>query len=337
MKTYSKILLVHTAFVGDVILITPLIRALMHIYPNAVIDVLVIPETSGILANNPHIREIHRFNKRKNKFNSFLKTLIMLKKEKYDLTMLPHSSMTTALLTFFAGIKRRIGFDRNSARYLLTDKVTFRQGVHRIEKNLDLLKPLTTENFSLQTELYPSAEAEIKINKIIKDNSLSTKNLIALSPGSVWHTKRWNAENYRVLVQRLTERGYDAILIGAPNERELCEYVKGKSSAVNLAGKTTILESASVLDKCRLLICNDSGAMHIANAMQIDVLVFFGPTVQSMGYFPFRETDKVMEVELDCRPCSNHGTNECPLGHHNCMKFITVDSVIDYIEKKLER
>jgi heptosyltransferase-2 len=335
MTEHSKILLVHTAFVGDVILTTPLIKALRQIYPESTIDVLVIPETAGILSNNPDINKIHAFDKRKNKFKSFFKTVFHLKREKYDLALLPHSSFTTGLLVLSAGIKRRIGFDRNFSRYFLTDKIKFRQNVHRTYKNLDLMKPLSNLEFSNQTALYPSAEDKEKINAILSRSNIEDSNLIAVSPGSMWETKKWPEDYYRELVQRLRTQGYQVVLIGAPNEKELCERVKDRSNSINAAGATNILESAALLEKCELLICNDSGAMHIANAMKTDVVAFFGPTVQSMGYAPIHENDKVMEVNLDCRPCSNHGSDDCPLGHHNCMKYVTVDLVEEFVKLKL--
>jgi len=81
----------------------------------------------------------------------------------------------------------------------------------------------------------------------------------------------------------------------------------------------------------RLMICNDSGALHIANAMKVKVFAFFGPTVTSIGYYPYRKGDRVFEVDLDCRPCGSHGGNKCPLKHHNCMQQISVESVLDAI------
>ncbi|MCB0751260.1 MAG: glycosyltransferase family 9 protein, partial [Ignavibacteriae bacterium] len=100
------------------------------------------------------------------------------------------------------------------------------------------------------------------------------------------------------------------------------------------AGKLSLLESVAVVELCDIMICNDSGALHIADAVKTDVISFFGPTVKSIGYFPYRENDKVLEVELDCRPCSSHGTNKCPLEHHNCMKMIEPDFVVQEVIKR---
>jgi len=330
---FHSILIVHTAFIGDVILITPLIRAVRQIFQDAEIDVLVIPQTAGLLDNNPNIRAIHLFDKRQNKFRSFFRTASRLRKERYDAAFLPHSSFTTIALVMLSGIKERIGFDRNVSRYLLTKSVPFRNSVHRLEKNLDLIRPFSNSIFDMQTELYsnPSTREAVKqrLSRHFED-----KRLVAIAPGSVWNTKRWPEEYYAQIVKLLSERGFGIVLVGSSKERPLCERIQSPDS-LNLAGETSFLESAAVLEKCELLICNDSGAMHIANAVKTTVAAFFGPTVRSIGYFPYREDDIVLEVNLDCRPCSSHGGDKCPLGHHNCMKHLSVESAFDVIIQKL--
>ena len=124
------------------------------------------------------------------------------------------------------------------------------------------------------------------------------------------------------------------VFIGSPEERSICEQIDPGSRTLNLAGKLSLLESAAVISKCDLMVCNDSGAMHIANAVKTDVFVFFGPTVQRIGYSPFGERDEVFELPLECRPCSSHGTKTCPLGHHDCMKLIYSETVLAKVQEK---
>lgn len=332
---FQKILIVHTAFVGDVILVTPLIRAVKQVFPDAQIDVLVIPETSGLLSNNPNIRAVQIFDKRQDKFRSFFRTVSRLRREKYDAAFLPHSSFTTIALVTFSGIKERIGFDRNVSKYFLTKRVPFRNGVHRLEKNLDLIRPFSNSLFDLQTELFPDPSVRDGIGQRLNRHFGEGTKVVAVAPGSVWNTKRWPEEHYVKLVKLLSDRGFGIVLIGSKEERPLCERIQPPGSSLNLAGETDFLESAAVLEKCKLLICNDSGAMHIANAVKTDVVAFFGPTVKAIGYFPYRQEDIVLETDLECRPCSSHGGDKCPLGHHNCMKQLSVEIAFDAIIKKL--
>lgn len=331
----KKILIVQTAFIGDVILVTPLIREVKNFFPKATIDVMVTPETSSIILNNPNIESVLLFDKRKNKVGSFLKTLSVIKNKKYDIAFSPHSSITTALLLFFPGIPIRVGFARWLARKFLTHKVYNIGKYHKIEKNLRLLTPFTDEKFSLQTEVFPTDQMKTNARKLLSELSDSTRKMIAIAPGSNWFTKRWPKEYYQDLVKQLVELGFGVVFIGSNLERDLCEEIKPEKNVLNLAGELSIIESAAVIEKCDLMICNDSGALHIANAVQTDVMAFFGPTVQSIGYYPFREDDSVLEVDLDCRPCSTHGENTCKFGHHNCMRLIEPTRVTQEVKMKL--
>jgi heptosyltransferase-2 len=324
----SKILIVQTAFIGDVIIITPLIKAVKELYPTSLIDVMVIPQTAGVLDNNPNINEIVLFDKRKNKLFSFLKTLQILKTNRYDIAISPHSSVTTALLLKFAKIPMRIGFDRWSAAKYLTHKVPHPDGIHKTKKNLTLLSVLSDKEFANQTELFPSPEMEKKADDLLKKLRDDSKQIIAIAPGSVWNTKKWPTEYYNQLANQLSENNFGVVLIGSKDEKNICDEVLPVKNGINLADKLSLLESAAVISKCDLMICNDSGALHISNAVKTDLFAFFGPTVQTIGYFPFRENDFVFELEMDCRPCGSHGGKECPLKHHNCMKMILPKEVL---------
>ncbi len=334
-----RILIVQTAFLGDVILVTPLIAAAHERFPQAEIDALVLPQTQIALQNNPHIRQVLLFDKRTDKLRSFWKTLKEIRKNHYDAAITPHSSTTTALLLFLAGIKIRVGFNRWTARYFLTHKAPHpARGMHKIDKNMGLLTALDGKSQQAATALYPSEADRQKAAGLLQPLLQDGQPLIALAPGSVWFTKRWPARHYSALSRLLADAGYGLVFIGAPDEQELCAQVIRQSGAdaLNLAGELSILESAAVIGRCDLIICNDSGALHLANAMQTDVFAFFGPTVQSIGYYPYRKNDRVFELEMDCRPCGSHGANTCPLGHHHCMENITPLSVFDAVQRKFK-
>ena len=295
---------------------------------------MVIPQTAGVLANNPNINKIVLFDKRKNKLLAFIKTLIALKKNSYDVAITPHSSVTTVLLLKYAGIKIRIGFDRWSASKYLTHKVPHPDGIHKTLKNLGLLSLVTSKSFPNQTELFPSSISFSKAEELLVELKSSNKRIIAIAPGSVWFTKKWPTEYYKLLSQLLVENNFGVVLIGSKDERDICKQVMPDNNGINLAGELTLLESAAVISKSDLMICNDSGALHIANAMQTDVFAFFGPTIQSIGYFPFRKNDFVFEKDMNCRPCGSHGGNTCPLKHHECMKEITPQQVLKKVIDK---
>lgn len=327
-------MIVQTAFIGDVILITPLIRAVKKLFPEALLDVMVTPQAANILDNNPHINSVILFDKRKNKVRAFFRTLTLLKKTGYDLIISPHSSFTTGLLLFLSKIPIRVGFARWTSQYFLTHRLEHLKRTLKIRKNLHLLSVFSQEEFSIQTELFPSEEMFTKAADLLSVLKHDSKKVIAVAPGSNWFTKRWPEEYYRELVSQLHKQNYGIVFIGSPDEREICDELTPVDNSINLAGTLSLIESAAVISKCDLLICNDSGAMHLANAVNTDVFVFFGPTVQRIGYSPIGKHDIVFEVELDCRPCGSHGGRSCPLGHHNCMKKISVATVQEKINEK---
>ncbi|MDD3050241.1 MAG: lipopolysaccharide heptosyltransferase II [Candidatus Cloacimonetes bacterium] len=331
----KRILVIHTAFIGDVILMTAFIKKLKLTFPESKIDVVVVPVTAGILKNNPNIRDIIQFNKRDNKFLTLLKLISRIKEQNYDEAYLLHSSLTSSFLAYFGKVKHRIGFDRGISRYLLTKRVTFRKNTLRLWKNLDLLELSVGEDKNIETEIFLSAEDYQKADVLLAP--LKDKQLIAIAPGSVWFTKRWPEEYYKQLCKRIIdETPLGLVFIGSKAEKELCQRIMPDRNSINLAGLTTLTESAACIERCRLMICNDSGALHIANAVKTDVVAFFGPTVRALGYFPYRNDDIVLErEEQNCRPCGNHGHSQCPLGHHNCMKSIKAYTVFTEIVKRI--
>jgi heptosyltransferase-2 len=141
------------------------------------------------------------------------------------------------------------------------------------------------------------------------------------------------------LCRDLASEGWYLIFIGSKAERELCDriIIRTGIEAANCCGDFSITASAALLSQCNALICNDSGALHIGNAVKIPVFAFFGPTVKRFGYFPFGENDTLFEVDLNCRPCGMHGHEKCPLGHHNCMRMLKPDQILPVILRTIRK
>ena len=193
MEEYKKILIIQTAFLGDVILTTPLIRALKETFPESEIDILTIPETSIIFRENPFINKILQFNKRKliNKIFSFLSLIFKLRKERHDLAISIQSSLTSSFLMLLGNIPTRLGFSRQK---LLTNSVPHTKRVHKIEKILRLMEPFTKKKFDIQTDLFWTDNEEKKTKQIVEKNRKDHKYMVGIAPGSIWKTKRWSKE-----------------------------------------------------------------------------------------------------------------------------------------------
>jgi len=333
-RKLNRILIIQTAFLGDVILATPLVRALKQTLPGARLEVLLIPETRTILRHNPYISDILTFDKRKlrNKFFSLFRLILEIQKRQYDLAISVQSSLTSSLIMVLGGIPMRLGFSRQK---FLTHAVPHPSGLHKIQKVLRLMEPLTDQKFDMQTELHWTAAEADRADQIITPLRERRTPIVGIAPGSIWYTKRWLKEYYAELVNLLEHEHIQSVLIGGAEDHRLCEFIRAGSNAINLAGALSVLESAALIERLDLMVTNDSAPLHIANAVKTDVIAIFGPTVTDFGFYPFRKNDLVIEVELDCRPCSSHGGKKCPLKHHHCMKNILPERVFNAIIAKL--
>ncbi len=326
----KRILVIQTAFLGDLIMSTPIFKALKEIWPNALIDVLVIPETASVLGNNPYIHNIYCFDKRKkiNKLKSFIPLILRLGRNNYEIAFSVQSSYTSSLIMFLAGIRTRVGYSKQK---LLTNKITQNKNLHIRDRVLLLIKEFSNILPDNETKIFLDDQIKAKI-KLLTKNDINKKK-IAIAPGSVWATKKW-PENYFIeLIKMLKE--HSIYLIGGPDDKVLCQRILNNSehnNITNFAGELSIIESSTLISMMELTICNDSGPLHMANAVETPVFAFFGPTVKAFGCYPYRENDRLLEVEMDCRPCSKHGRDNCPKKHHKCMINITPDHVYTQIE-----
>lgn len=333
-NSISKVLIIQTAFIGDAILSTTVFKGIKKVLPNASLDVLAIPQTSNLFYNNPNIENVYEFNKRKfyNRVTSFFKILSLIKKNKYDLAISIQSSFTSSVLMKFGGVKFRIGYPRQK---LLTHTIKLKKGLHIRKRVLRLLEPICNKTIlDDETELFWSIDESNRISKIAELESSKLK--IAIAPGSAQFTKQWPKEYFGRLIKKLEENNFNVFLIGGKEDRYLCDEIVAKHdlSAVNLSGDLTLLDSAALINKVDLVISNDSAPLHIANAVKTDVFAIFGPTVKRFGFYPYRENDKILEVELDCRPCGKHGGDKCPLEHFKCMVELTPEIVFEEVKNK---
>ncbi|MCI0698071.1 lipopolysaccharide heptosyltransferase II [candidate division KSB1 bacterium] len=331
MANGKKILIVQTAFIGDVILATPLAEAAQQKFPGSHIDFMAIPAAANLLEKNPFVHRVLIFDKRGNQrgLTALWKMAARLQQEHYDLALVPHRSLRSALLVWLAKIPQRIGFDRSAGAWLFTKRVLYRQK-HEVERNLDLLRALNgTISISSPKIIWDEKDTQI-VDSFCGDNTIKGRWFCALAPGSVWATKRWPAERFAELARRLiAETGAQIYLIGGQSDAELCARLAREigEACINTAGKLTLRQSAALLDRCQILVSNDSAPTHLGVATRCKVITIFGPTVPAFGFAPFGDGHVVIEKNLPCRPCSSHGSKQCPIGTHACMLEISVQEV----------
>ena len=339
----KKILVIQTAFLGDVVLTTPLLGAIKDGFPKARLSVLVIPRTKEILAGHPDVDEVLVYDKKGDQrgLRGLLRTAKRLERCGFDLCFLPHRSFRSAILATLGRIPRRIGFGRSAGSLLYTDRVVRDQARHEVDRILSLLAPLDIEPASATRHPRVAVDpaAQDAVDRILKTEGIKPGDcLIGMAPGSVWATKRWLPEGFAAVADALMDTYHSRILLIGSKEDEavIKEMIaRSRQKLVNLAGQP-ITELVATLSRCRLLITNDNGAMHIGTALGVPIVAIFGSTSPGGGYGPYTKTAEIVEHTLPCRPCGKHGHAKCPLGHFNCMKQITSGEVMAGVEKMMK-
>lgn len=171
-----------------------------------------------------------------------------------------------------------------------------------------------------------------KSRTIWRELDLQGRPLVVLAPSSVWKTKMWKAEGFAEVARSLSRANFRVVVMGAPEEKDLCQWVATEApGAVSIAGRCGIFESAEILAHAELLVCNDSGAMHMAAAAGVPTVSVFGPTVLEFGYRPWQTAARVVQVsrsQVPCRPCGKHGAKSCPIQTHECMQKVSAQDVV---------
>lgn len=324
----KSILVIQTAFIGDIIMSSPLFEGLKKIYPEATIDVVVNSKYTALLSNHPHIRKVYGFDKTSHKFLNLLQLILKLRKSHYDLAVSMQRHLSSSLMMVLGGVKKRVG---SSKQKMLTHAVTFPAGIHNREKAGLLLKMVRKGTYDLQTRLYPSEKDKEAAGSLVRNNR---RFKLGVAPGSVWETKKWPKEYYIEAINRMADEADIYLIGGGRDDIILCQEIVDKldrPDIVNTAGQLSLLASAALIEQLDLLLCNDSAPLHMANAMKTPVFAFFGPTVKRFGCYPYQPNDNILEIDLYCRPCTKHGSKICPEGHFRCMKEIEPQRVVDEI------
>jgi len=295
------------------------------------------------LKAHPDVRRVIPYDKRgtDSGISGLFRLRAILRAQRYDLALVPHRSLRSALLAAFAAVPRRIGFATSAGKFLMTDVVVYRNDLHEVDRNLELLRAVQiVPDRKDHPHLYPSSMDMLTVDQFLLSHGIpDTIRLIGMAPGTVWNTKRWPKEGFIALNEKLRADGFHVVLIGGKEDAALCREICSAaqdSSVSSSAGVFSLLQSAEMIRRCRLLICNDSAPMHLAVAMQTPVVAIFGATIPEFGFAPFGKYDVVLETKgLSCRPCSIHGGDRCPISTFDCMVRISAEQVYARVHEVL--
>ena len=324
----KKILVIQTAFIGDVVLATALIENLHQQWPEVKMDILVRKGNESLFESHPFLNQVLVWDKKNNKYHHWVGLLFKIRSNQYDVVINAQRFAATGAWTALSGAKIKIGFDKNPFSFLFTNSVVHQfseKGQHEIDRNHQLLSCLFEAKVAMP-KLYPTTSDELAVI------NYQQAPYLCIAPASVWFTKQFSSEKWVDLINALPFKG-PIYLIGGPGDKLLCDQILQKinrKSVVNLAGRLSFLASAALQKKSVLNYVNDSAPMHFASAVNAPVVAVYCSTLPDFGFGPLSDNSFIVQTNesLTCRPCGIHGKKQCPLKHFDCAKTIKMDQLI---------
>ena len=316
-----KVLVIQTAFIGDVVLATPVLEQLHQFYPDAQLDLLLRKGNEGLFKGHPFVQELLIWDKKQGKYRNLFRLIRVLRQSRYDLVVNCQRFGASGLLTVLSGARQSIGFDKNPFSLFFSKRIQHKIGnTHEVARNLSLLAPLgqITET---RPKLYPTADDTKKVLPLH-----DTHTYICIAPTSVWFTKQWPAEKWTALIRRIPA-GIRVFLLGGPADAQACADIaaaSGHPDVHNVCGQLSLLESVALMRGAAMNYVNDSAPMHFASSVNAPVCAVYCSTVPAFGFGPLSDASYVIETPQSpaCRPCGLHGYKACPKGHFVCATAI---------------
>lgn len=329
VSSFQKILIIQTAFLGDVILATGILHKLRLRFPLAQIDFLLKKENLHVLAHHPDLNQIITFDKSK-KWKEIWQIVKQLRRERYDLVINLHRFASSGIITTLANATVTVGFDKNPLSTFYSDDVPHVLGnkenpYHEIQRNNSVIAHLT-DDVVFKPYLKITEEA------LAKTADLRNTKYVCIAPNSVWYTKQWLEEKWAALMRKIPE-DVTIYLLGGAGDKTTCDRIKNNARRNHvkiLAGSLTLLESAALMKDAIINFVNDSAPTHLASAVDAAVCTVYCSTVPAFGFGPLSTFSRVVETgeDLPCRPCNLHGYKNCPKGHFKCAT--TIDAEVCY-------
>jgi ADP-heptose:LPS heptosyltransferase len=319
MSEAPKILLVRFSSMGDIVLTTPLVRAIKSKFPRSALTYVTKRAYAPLLEENPNIFQVLSLNP-----GESLRSLAgRIGTRTFDFALDLHSSLrSVALRQLLGGSWGTYGKRRLQKSILIHTGVDFFTEIEPVaERYFEAATAMGITPDGKPPEVRPSRSAVETASKLV------TPETILLAPGARHHTKRWSVQRWRKLAITLRAAGKPVFAIGQPGE-DCFPKADGIPGAFDID-----LDIATAITKIsRTVVSNDSGFMHLATAVGTPVIAIVGPTVRQFGFFPYSNDATVVERSLGCRPCSASGSSRCHLGHHNCLEGIQPEEIFSLIE-----
>lgn len=321
---------------GDVVLVTALFQKLADTYPDCDVDFITDGVFAGLFSTDPRIRMVIPYDISKESARYLLGFLRRFRRERYDLVIDAHCNPRSLIVSSLARTEERrrvpkYGWQRRS----MVRHRSVRTIPHMVQRYLAAVDGGGSADY--RPRLYVNGGEGERIRREVKRTS-GGKPVVGIAPGAAKRTKLWDTGKLKELVHILSgHHGLFLVFLGGRSDTPLIDAISKplRHGYLSLAGKTDFRELAQYLAACDVVLSTDSGPMHVAVAVNTPVVALFGPTVCEFGFRPYDERSITLSVDLACRPCSLHGTDSCPQGHHRCMKDIEVKAVEEAIIRVL--
>lgn len=311
-----RVLCVRFSSIGDVLLTTPLLRALKQRHPDAEIVFVTKQAMAPLIADNPHVTRIVAITSGQSVVDLARALRDLRPTHGLDL----HGSLRSTALRLLVPT-RWSGYSKRKLRrtLLISTKIDlYGAPVPVAERYFEAARALDVRPDGGPVEFFLSQEARDTVTRWL--DGRVTAPFAVIAPGAAHATKRWPLAHWRMLVEQLRLRGHAVVAVGGAADRDLAAELG--SDVVNAAGEFSLQETGACLARAAVAISGDTGVMHMASGVGTPVIALFGPTVREFGFFPYTRRARVLERDLECRPCSAMGTERCPLGHHRCLHDI---------------
>ncbi len=348
MNLFKKILITRLRFIGDIVLTTPVIRAVRKRFPNSYIAYLADKNAISLLENNPYLDELIPFDFSWN-LREQINFIKSLRAKKFDLVIDLFGNPRSAILSFLSGAETRIGGEFGWRKYLYTHPIPrSKERKNAIKFHLDYLKPIgitpdePLSDEDMKTEIFLNNDEKRWAKDYLKSKGIDfNKKIVGIHPGATWPAKMWHKENFAELADRIALKlNANVIITHSEKETELAIEVFNLTSRKNifLLDALSLRQLASVLSLLDLYISNDCGPMHISVAVETKTIGIFGPGEEDIWFpYPNSKGHKALRVDVECHPCHLNFCNREGKDYMKCMKLLTVDMVFDEVTKLLKR
>jgi len=332
----KKILITRTDRIGDVLLSTPVFRAVREKYPESYIAVIVRPYAKDIVEGNPYIDEVIIYDKygvHKSFFGS-LKFSLNLAKQKFNIAIILHPTNRMHLITFFTGIPERVGFYKKCG-FLLTRRIPHTKQLgqkHELDYTLDVVRAIGIEPTQKLLFFPLRRDIDLKIKNALREKDVEdTDKLVIVHPAASCVSKRWPSACFAKLADELIKKyGVKIVVISSKEGKTYARDMLNRMhyEAIDFSGETTVSEIGSLIKRSELLVSNDSGPVHIAVALGTPVISIFGRKdagLSPVRWRPLGARDIVFHKSVGCLSCMAHNCNN----YFKCLSAITTEEVLE--------